>query len=73
MHLVPPDTRATSQAVKTSVKSITLDHCEKNSGAGGCIYGTLLPSILYTTNAKCPQKAAVFAVNSATAINLILK
>lgn len=30
-------------------------------------------SILYTTNAKRPQKAAVFAVDSAAAINLISK
>lgn len=30
-------------------------------------------SILYTTNAKRPQKATVFAVDSAAAINLISK
>lgn len=31
-------TRGLSQAVKTTVKSITADHFEKNSGAGGCTY-----------------------------------
>lgn len=69
-------------------KSITLVHFEKTKAGrgkgGGEVEGkknlrdqwariVLRLSILYTTNAKRPQKAAVFVVDSAAAINLISK